>query len=81
MKKNRSLIPNQDRKAAEVPQQAQSQPPEMLLLQFGDHVRNISKSLSAMGDIATIIYNENMGLRVRTHELEAEVAKLKVGAK
>lgn len=36
----------------------QPQSLELLLLQFNDHIRNVSKSLSAMGDIATLMYNE-----------------------
>lgn len=59
--KNKGLIPNQGKeieKNSKVEQATQQQSVEALLLQFNDHVRNINKSLVAMGDITTILYNE-----------------------
>jgi hypothetical protein len=56
MKKN--LIPGQAKEVEKSTKPAPPQSGELLLLQFNDHVRNITKSLSAMGDIATVLYNE-----------------------
>jgi hypothetical protein len=56
MKKN--LIPGQAKEAEKNAKPAAPQSGELLLLQFNDHARNITKSLSAMGDIVTVFYNE-----------------------
>lgn len=63
MKPKQNLIPgHQAELAKQVKPQAQPQPQsaEMILLQFNDHARNISKSISAMGDIVTLFYNQMM---------------------
>lgn len=83
MKKNKGpFIPNQGQKILKpgtAVQNAQVQSAERLLLQFNDHVRNITKSLAAMGDINTLLYNELLArdnaLKVNDAIKTAEVPK------